>query len=152
MAFRSLSPFDVGRPAGLLDRFFDDWLRAYPPGAAREGVAFAPRMDVREDEKEIVLSAELPGVDEKDIQVALTEDVLTIKGEKKSERREEKKDDGYTLTERSFGAFQRTLRLPFTVGENAVSATFDKGVLTVTVRKPPAKAAAAKTIPIGKAG
>lgn len=160
MSLRSLMPFDWGREGFATDamarfqrdlnRVFDDAFKGGPGPALAEATVLSPRMDVRETEKEIVLSAELPGVDEKDVEVTLVDDLLTIRGEKKSERREQKKDDGYVLTERTYGAFQRAMRLPFSVPADGVKATFDKGVLTVTVPKPVEKMAASKKIPIVK--
>jgi HSP20 family protein len=80
------------------------------------------------------VTAELPGLDEKDVEVVLRDDLLTIKGEKKSEREEKKKD--YHLVERSFGSFSRTIHLPFEAASDAVKASFTKGVLKITINKP----------------
>lgn len=93
-----------------------------------------PRVDVAETDTAIEVTAELPGIDEKDVDVVLRDDVLTIKGEKKSEREEKKKD--YHLVERSFGAFSRTIQLPFAADAEAVKASFAKGVLKVSITKP----------------
>ena len=93
-----------------------------------------PRLDVAETDTAIEVTAELPGLDEKDVEVVLHDDLLTIKGEKKSEREEKKKD--YHLVERSFGSFARSIRLPFDAGADAVKANFAKGVLKVTINKP----------------
>jgi HSP20 family protein len=93
-----------------------------------------PRIDVAETDSAIEITAELPGIDEKEVDVVLRDDVLTIKGEKKSEREEKKKD--YHLVERSFGSFARTIRLPFDADSEAVKASFAKGVLKVSIAKP----------------
>jgi HSP20 family protein len=118
-----------------VDRTFDDFLNGASwrsPLRKWEGVS--PLLDVDETEKEIIVSAELPGVEEKDIEVMIVGDVLTIKGEKKAER-EDKNGDGY-YAERRFGSFARSLRLPFEVKDEKVDAQFKKGVLIVRVPKP----------------
>ncbi|MGD9669483.1 MAG: Hsp20/alpha crystallin family protein [Hyphomicrobiaceae bacterium] len=136
-----------------MDRFFDSMFtgRGFPslfgsPGAGL-GVA-SPSIDVRENGSEIVIEAELPGMEEKDVQLTFRDGVITIKGEKKSER-EEKKDD-YHLTERSYGSFQRSFRLPDTVEVEKATANFDKGVLKVTLPKSAEAVKSEKKIPIGK--
>jgi len=87
----------------------------------------------------VTLTAELPGVNEKDIEVTLAGDQLTIKGEKRSELDEKKESEGRTVhrTERSYGAFQRTLTVPYQIDAGQVSAQFLDGVLTITLPKPP---------------
>ena len=92
------------------------------------------------------VTAELPGVDEKDVEVTLTDDLLTIKGEKK--REQEKKEEAYHAVERSYGSFARSLRLPFAVDQSKVDAKFKKGVLTITMPKPPEAQKSAKKIEI----
>jgi HSP20 family protein len=94
------------------------------------------------------VEAELPGMDEKDVSVTLNNGILTLKGEKKSER-EEKKDD-YHLMERSYGSFQRSFQVSDTVDGEKVRAAFEKGVLKVTLPKRPEAMKAEKRIPIGK--
>ena len=91
-------------------------------------------MNVSETENEIRVTAELPGVTEQDIDVTLDDDVLTIRGEKKFERKDEKKEN-FHFVERSYGTFQRSLRLPFPVDPEQVKASFENGVLTVTLPK-----------------
>jgi len=90
-----------------------------------------PRSDVVETEGSVEVSIELPGMDQKDIEVSLTEDALTIKGEKKVERQEDKK--GYIVSERSYGSIFRTIPLPPGVDTEKAEARFKNGVLTVTV-------------------
>ena len=75
----------------------------------------------------------LPGVDEKDVSVSLQEHVLTVSGEKKSEREEEKK--GYLMSERRYGSFRRSFRVPDDVDENKITAKFDKGVMSISLPK-----------------
>jgi HSP20 family protein len=116
-----------------IDSLFEDWF-----GRSMGGV-LAPRVDVSEDDKAVTLTAELPGVKEADIEVSLVGDQLSIKGEKRSEHDEQKDMEGRTLhrMERSYGAFQRTLTLPYQVDPAQVSAQFRDGVLTISVPKPP---------------
>ena len=92
-----------------------------------------PDIDVVEGEAAICVSAELPGMEEKDINVEVTEDTLTISGEKREER--EETDEDHHLSERRFGAFKRTLRLPDTVTSSKVSAEMKNGILTITLPK-----------------
>ncbi len=92
-----------------------------------------PAVDVTEDADAYKLTAELPGMAESDIEVALTDDMLTIKGEKKQEQ--ERKDKDYYLSERSYGAFRRSFALPEGVDADKIGAEFAKGVLTVTLPK-----------------
>ena len=92
-----------------------------------------PHMDVSETDQELRICAELPGVNEEDVEVRLEDNVLVIRGEKKFERKEEK--ENYHFSERSYGTFQRALRLPGAVEPDQVKARFENGVLTVTVPK-----------------
>jgi HSP20 family protein len=116
-----------------VDSLFEDWF-----GRSMGGV-LAPRVDVAEDEKAVTLTVELPGVNENDIDVSLVGDQLTIKGEKRSEHEEKKDVEGHVVhrTERSYGAFQRTITVPYQVDPNQVSADFKDGVLRITLPKPP---------------
>ncbi|HEY0419414.1 MAG TPA: Hsp20/alpha crystallin family protein [Acetobacteraceae bacterium] len=111
-----------------MNRLFDDTLRGAP---AAGSAIVAPRLNVSESEKEFRIEAELPGVAEKDVQIELTGDLLTLRGEK----REEREDKAYHIVERSFGSFQRSIRLPFVAKPDSVSATFKDGVLSVVVPK-----------------
>lgn len=137
-----------------MDRFFDGMfggrggLPSLFGASAGSFGAMSPSIDVRENGNEIVIEAELPGLEEKDVELSFREGVITIKGEKKSER-EEKKDD-YHLTERSYGSFQRSFRVPDTVEVDKASANFEKGVLKVTLPKSAEAVKSEKRIPIGK--
>jgi HSP20 family protein len=120
-----------------VDRLFDDFTRGFPalPTLPSAGaVELMPSMDVSETDKEIEITAELPGLEEKDVQINLADNLLTIRGEKKAEKEQKEKD--YRLVERSYGSFARTLELPEGVNPDAIKATIDKGVLKVTVPKP----------------
>jgi HSP20 family protein len=117
-----------------IDRMFDDFFEGAgwrPFGGFPEVM---PAIDLEETEKELIVTAELPGVSEKDIQVDLSGNLLTIKGEKKSEH-ESRTSDGHRL-ERRFGSFERSLRLPFEVKDEHVDAKFRNGVLTMRLPKP----------------
>lgn len=123
-----------------MNRLFDDVLHAgnVPASAGSQGQGAVgsfvnASMNVSETDKEIRVTAELPGVTEQDIDVSLDDDVLTIRGEKKFERKDDK--ENYHFIERSYGTFQRALRLPYPVDPTQVKASFDNGVLTVTVPK-----------------
>ncbi|MCT8997578.1 Hsp20/alpha crystallin family protein [Chelativorans intermedius] len=121
-----------------INRVFEDfWNRFERSYAGANGFLTAanPRTDISETEKEVEVSVELPGMDEKDIEVSLTDDVLTIRGEKKNEREEKKK--GYYLSERSYGSFYRSIPLPAGVDPEKADARFKSGVLTITLPKTP---------------
>ncbi len=124
-----------------MNRLFDDVLRGTGlPASGGQGQASAgsfvnAQMNVSETENEIRITAELPGVTEQDIDVSLDDDVLTIRGEKKFERTDEK--ENFHFVERSYGTFQRSVRLPFPINPEQVKASFENGVLTVTLPKTP---------------
>lgn len=120
----------------LFERFFESKWEEFP--ALGE---WAPRLDVSETKEAMVVKAEIPGMDPKDISVSLQENLLTIKGEKKEE-----KEERYHRVERSYGAFARSVRLPVGVDGSKVNAAFKNGLLTVTLPKTPA--AKGSTIPI----
>jgi len=138
-----------------MDRLFDRFLggsffgRPAPSGSAEQAVTLAPNIDIRENDKEIIVEAELPGIDEKDIQVTVRDGVLSLKGEKKSERDEKK--DTYHVIERSYGSFERSFALPDSADQDQIKADFNKGVLRVVIPKRAEAAKAEKKIPIGKA-
>ena len=119
-----------------MNRLFDEVMgggQAFSGGQSGQGQIIDARMSVSETEHEIRVAAELPGVREEDIDVSLNDEVLTIRGEKKFERQDEK--ENFHFVERSFGTFQRSIRLPFPVNPDQVQARFDNGVLTVTLPK-----------------
>jgi HSP20 family protein len=116
----------------MVERFEHGWPR-WPALFRREGTFTVPEFDVRENATAIVVEAELPGVDEKDVTVTLANGMVTVKGEKKHEK--EEKGENYYLAERSFGSFERSIRLPDTIDESRLEAKFDKGVLKVTASK-----------------
>lgn len=115
-----------------MDRLFEDFFGDWPLAGRGEGT-FAPRLDVTENDAEVVVTAEIPGMTDKDVEVTLADGRLVLSGEKKSER--EEKDRSYHLVERSYGSFSRTVELPGSVLGDKASATFKNGVLTVKVPK-----------------
>ena len=119
-----------------IDRLFDDFTRGFPtfPSFGNGKAELLPSMDVTETDKQIEITAELPGLEEKDVQINVADNLLTIRGEKKAEK--EEKDKDYRLIERSYGSFERTLELPDGVNADAIQASIAKGVLKVTVPKP----------------
>jgi HSP20 family protein len=117
-----------------IDRLFDDFTRGFPALPSGGAAELLPNVDVTETDKQIEITAELPGLEEKDVQVNVADNVLTIRGEKKAEK--EEKDKTYRLLERSYGSFMRSLELPEGVNADAIKASIDKGVLKVTVPKP----------------
>lgn len=117
-----------------IDRLFDDFTRNLPSFGKFE---LMPSMDVTETDKEIEVTAELPGLEDKDVEINYADGILTIRGEKRAEK--EEKNKTHHLIERSYGSFARTLQLPAGVDPNKIKATIDKGVLKVIVEKPAAK-------------
>lgn len=153
MPWRRTAPSDVRPPEdGLMllqtrmNRAFDEMLRGFP-GFAAELPAFSahegPRVDVRETPEEVIVEAELPGMDEKDFDLTLHEGLLVLKGEKKLESKQE--HEGWHQIERAYGSFQRVVGLPAEVDAAKVEATFEKGVLRVRMPKAaPARQSAQK--------
>ena len=115
-----------------MNRLFHDSL-----GDGREEAltttAFAPAVDVYEDEHNVTLKIEVPGIDEKDIDVRIENNTLTVHGERKFEKDE--KEENYRRVERQYGSFTRTFTLPNTVETENVSANYDKGVLKIKLAK-----------------
>lgn len=116
-----------------MDRLFGRLGIGQGGDGAQGGVAWMPRIDVRTTGDDMVVHAELPGLKEEDIDVEVTDGVLTIKGERKSET--EKSDEGWIIRERSFGSFERSLVLPEGVDPEKVSADYTDGVLEVRLPK-----------------
>jgi len=158
-AMEALRPFNSLRRE--VDRLFEDFDRDFwrmPFRSARSffdiepfwrrDTTFAevPAVDMVDKEGAYEITAELPGMDEKDVEVTLAEGGLTIKGEKQEEKEEKRKD--YYLHERHFGSFERLIRLPEGVDTDRIEATFKRGILTVTLPKTPEAKKAEKKIDV----
>jgi HSP20 family protein len=130
-AFRSF-----GLPALSLPRFESDW-----PGLLK------PALDIQETDKQYRISLEVPGVEQKDIEITLDDDVLTVRGEKRQQL--EKKEGGFHRIERSYGSFQRALNLPADANQDTVKGSFKNGVLTITIdKREPSVPRRGRSIPI----
>lgn len=125
--FGELSPFRKE-----MDRLWNRFL-GETPFARTFNEMWSPSVDISETKDDFVVKAELPGLEAKDVNVSISGNVLTIKGEKKAE--EEEKDEHYHRVERYSGSFQRVFQLPSGVKADKVEANFDKGVLKVTLPK-----------------
>jgi len=143
-----MTPFDHFRRE--MDQLFDGFLNQWPAPSTslldRHLGEFMPTIDVAETEREIRVTAELPGMEQKDVEVALTRGVLTIKGEKR-EKKEESKGDFYR-SECRYGAFERAVPLPAEIDADNAKATFEKGVLKITLPKTAEAQSQRKRIPI----
>jgi HSP20 family protein len=147
MANRSITPYTGGRslmPGGFtpfsdlqreMNRLFDDVFgrssgELMPTGTG-QGMWMTPRIDVSEKDNELRICADVPGVPADQVDVMVEDDILTIRGEKKAEAEESR--GNYHVSERSYGRFQRSIQLPFSPDPDQIHASFDNGVLTVTV-------------------
>lgn len=119
---------------GSFHREIERVFGALARGLADMPAGLSPRVTVEETDKTIEVSAEMPGLEEKDVEVSLADDVLTLRGQKKVEK--ESKGKGGTMRQQSFGAFYRSLRLPPGTDPDQVRASLDKGTLRVMVPKP----------------
>ncbi len=123
-----------------IDRLFDDAFRGFgfptlamPRWPSEWPGMLKPALDIQETDKQYRITLEVPGVEEKDIQITLNEDVLVVRGEKRQEQ--EKKEGGFHRVERSYGSFQRALNLPGDASQDSIKADFKNGVLTITMDK-----------------
>ena len=133
---------DVNR---LFNTFFDT-----PTGAnGATPRRWVPAMDLVETDDHFVLKADLPGLSEEDVHVDVDNDVLTVSGERKGEH--EDKRDGFVRVERSYGSFRRSLTLPEGVDADAVTASFDRGVLEISIPKPEQRKPRRVAIQVGSA-
>jgi len=116
-----------------VNRLFDSW-SGRPATSALADRMWLPAVDVQETKADIVLSFDIPGVNEKDVQVSMTGDLLTVKGERRFER-ESNGDQSYHRVERLYGKFERSVQLPFPVQTDKIKATYRDGVLTIKLPK-----------------
>jgi HSP20 family protein len=129
-----------------VDRLFDELWRGFGVAPRAVAPAFQPRIDLRETDAEIAITAELPGLEDKDFEVSIEADVLTLKGEKRTDS--ETTREGWRHVETTSGSFERRILLPEGVDPEAVKAVYKHGVLTVTVPKPAAAQTVVRTVPI----
>ncbi|MBN2082128.1 Hsp20/alpha crystallin family protein [bacterium] len=115
-----------------MDRLFDDFFSAVPDRNDNNGI-WSPNVDIREDENNFTIVAELPGMAKEDIDLEVEQNTLAIKGERKFERKDE--GENYHFVERSYGSFYRSFRLPKNVDGEAISAEYKDGLLTVILPK-----------------
>jgi HSP20 family protein len=137
------------RPFDEMRRMMENFWMAPFEEFGRWGDGFTPKVDVKEEDKEIIVSAELPGMDQKDIEVTVTNDSVRISGEKKHEKEEEEK--GYYRHETFCGSFDRVIDLPTEVEGDKAEAEFSKGVLTIKLPKSEEAQAKRKKIKIKSA-
>jgi HSP20 family protein len=117
-----------------MDRMFDAfWDRGTLAPRTRGGFDFYPQVDVSETDQEVRVEADLPGMEAQDVDLSVSHNVLTIRGEKKHER--EERGETFYRSERSYGSFERSIPLPQGVDAEQANAAFEKGVLTVTFPK-----------------
>src|ERR1700722_17335713 len=116
-----------------MNKVFRDFYGTEGREETLSNTAFAPPVDVYEDERHVTLKIEVPGIDEKDIDVRSDNNTLTVLGERKFEK--EEKEENYRRVERQYGSFTRTFTLPSTVDQESVQADYDKGVLKVKLAK-----------------
>ena len=135
---------------GDFDRFFDEFWRGSGPTAARASTpgALAPRMDYSATDDEIRIRAEMPGLEESDIDVSLEEGVLTIKGVRAAESEQKDDEKGVRHVETYRGSFYRSVRLPAEIDEDAIVATYKNGILSVTLPKLPEAKPEVRSIPV----
>jgi HSP20 family protein len=151
MALRSLTPSGNGgsgrglQPVSVfgslhreIDRLFDDFTRGGLGASAGMPAQtnLIPSIDVTESDNEIQVSAELPGLERKDVEISIDDDLLTVRGEKKVESKEGDKDKNYHVAERSYGVFVRGIQLPAGIDPSKIEATMSNGVLKIRIPKP----------------
>ncbi|HLX64029.1 MAG TPA: Hsp20/alpha crystallin family protein [Planctomycetota bacterium] len=161
MSIRDLVPWSRGKSPSLapresydpfvslrdeMNRLFDNFHNGFELAPFAESSGWMPRVNVTENDKAILVSAELPGMEEKDIDVSYEHGMLTIKGEKKQEH--EEKGKNFYRSERSFGSFQRSIELPCEVEEGKIEAQYKKGVLNLTLPKTKESIGKSRKIPV----
>jgi len=134
-----MRPWWLGADRNWIDEFFSDFM-----ADDEERSRFMPSVDIKENKKSLVVKAEIPGMDAKDIDLSIEKDILTISGERTDEKEEE--DENYYRKETSYGSFRRCVRLPVEVEADKIKADYKNGVLKVTLPKADGKAAKAITV------
>ncbi len=139
---------DIYRPfeemQKVIDKFFEEFPRIWPVTLSAE--TFVPAVDISETDKSYEFEIELPGMKKEDVDIEIDDGVLTIRGEKREERKEEKK--GYKKIERNYGKFERSFSLPSDIDEKNISAKFENGVLNISIPKSPESKSAKRKIDI----
>ena len=136
-----MRPWWLSADRNWVDDFFSDFMTD-----DEDRNRFMPSVDIKENKKSLVVKAEIPGMDAKDIDLTLERDVLIISGERTDEKEEEDEKENYYCRETSYGSFRRSLRLPVEVEADKIKADYKNGVLTVTLPKANGKAAKAITV------
>lgn len=139
----------LSRLRGEVDRLFDDFPFRLPSLRLGLAPAMAPALEMTETKKAYKISAELPGIDAEAVEVSVDNGMLRIAGEKSEER--EEGEEGYRLSERSYGAFERIVRLPEEADADKIKARCRNGVLTITIPKDEKAARTARRIPVDRA-
>ena len=148
---RAPAPAPFGWLRSEIDRLFDDFSPARSMfNFGLSGIAPVPALELTASEREYRLTAELPGLKEEDVDVSVADGVLTLKGEKREEQ--EQKNEGYLLSERRYGSFERRVSLPSDVDPEKISAEFKKGVLTITLPKDEQASGRSRKISINSQG
>ena len=124
---------DIFRFRDEMDRLFDDFMDRFPTRRGSEERMWSPEVDIHETEDEVVVEAEIPGMNQKDINVSIRDNVLTLKGEKKQEQKEQ--NANYHRVERTHGTFTRVFTLPTTVVADKATATSKAGIVHLTLPK-----------------
>ena len=148
-------PREIATMRNRLRRFFEEpFGLEFPIGPQFErrlhALGWSPAVEASETPTEYVITAELPGISPENVEVAMAEGVLTLKGKKDEERRSEDKERTFHMWEREYGSFERMFRFPLEIAEDKVSADFVNGVLTVRVPKLQQQKAPPRTVPIAK--
>jgi HSP20 family protein len=127
-------PFrDLNTLQDRMNRLFEEANRGWRSGEPASASAWSPAVDIYETETEIVVKAEIPGVDRKDIELNLEKNVLTLRGDRRFEK--ETKDENYHRIERAYGTFSRSFSIPAVVDESKIKADYRDGVLTIALPK-----------------
>jgi HSP20 family protein len=129
---------DLEHFSNRIQNFFNDF---------NPDMTFNPRVDISEDDKNIFIEVEAPGVKKEDVKLTIEDNILTISGEKKNEK-EEKEGKNYYRTERMYGSFQRSFTLPADINRDNIDAKFEHGILKIVVEKVQPKSASEKTIEV----
>jgi HSP20 family protein len=130
---KELAPFDFDQMRREMDRLWDSFFERGAKTRTEEAVEWYPSLDVAETKNDLIVKAEVPGMDPKNIDISLSNGILTIRGERKQEK--EEKEEDYHLIERSYGTFIRSVRLPNEVQGDKISASYKNGVLKITLPK-----------------